>query len=97
MFVGQNLTLSTKFMSGNVIFTWTPSNYSSYDVLITRDTTNDGWTRTSDTQHTVRNVLRYDTITIKVRRPGSTVDNILKYNGTTSIFLFALIIYSLEI
>lgn len=84
-------------MSGNVIFTWTPSDYSLYDVLITRNTRDTDWTRVSDTEYTVSDVLRYDSITINVRTPGSKVDNILKYNGTTSIFLFALFIYSLEI
>uniref|UniRef100_K1Q929 Uncharacterized protein n=1 Tax=Magallana gigas TaxID=29159 RepID=K1Q929_MAGGI len=68
-------------MSGNVIFTWTPSNYSSYDVLITRDTTSDTlWTRVSDTQYTVRDVLLYEKITINVRETSSSVDNRLTYN-----------------
>eukprot|EP00105_Crassostrea_gigas_P020958 XP_011439895.1 PREDICTED: uncharacterized protein LOC105337033 [Crassostrea gigas] len=78
---GQNLTLSTKFMSGNVIFTWTPSNYSSYYVIITRDITRDTtWTRVTDTQYTVGDVLQYDSIAINVRTPGSATDNILTYN-----------------
>lgn len=83
------------FMSGNVIITWTPSNHSFYDVLITRDTPNNIWTRVSDTKYTVRDVLLYDNITINVRTAGSNTDNILKYNGTIS--LFALIIYNLEL
>lgn len=83
-------------MSGNVIFTWTPSNYSTYDVLITRDTTRDTtWTRVSDTQYTVRDVLLYKKITINVRTIGSNVDNKLTYNGTISSSAF--IIYSLEV
>eukprot|EP00105_Crassostrea_gigas_P041559 XP_019925707.1 PREDICTED: uncharacterized protein LOC105335173 [Crassostrea gigas] len=78
---GQHLQISTRFMSGNVIFTWTPSNYSSYDVLITRDTTSDTlWTRVSDTQYTVRDVLLYEKITINVRETSSSVDNRLTYN-----------------
>lgn len=94
MFVGQKLQISTKFMHGKVIFTWTPSNYSKYDVLITRDTADDDWARVSDTEYTVRDVLRYNTITINVRILGSTTDNKLEYNGIIS--LFALIIYSLK-
>lgn len=78
-------------MHGNVTFTWTPSNYSQYDVLITGET---AWTRVSDTEYTVSDVLRYNTITINVRILGSTTDNKLEYNGIIS--LFALIIYSLK-
>uniref|UniRef100_A0A8W8P3Z9 Uncharacterized protein n=1 Tax=Magallana gigas TaxID=29159 RepID=A0A8W8P3Z9_MAGGI len=67
-------------MSGNVIFTWRPSYSSSYYVLITRDTTRDRiWTRVTDTQYTVRDVLLYDNITINVRTPGSATDN-MTYN-----------------
>lgn len=84
--VGQNLYLSTKFMYGNVIFAWTTSNYSFYDVQLTRDTTKDPWTRVSDTQYTVRDVLLYDSITINVRTPGSVADNKETYNGTISFF-----------
>lgn len=85
--VGQNLYLSTKFMYGNVIFVWTTSNYSYYDVQLNRDTTKDPWTRVSDTQFTVRDALFYDSITINVRTPGSVVDNKETYNGTISFFL----------
>nr|XP_034322741.1 uncharacterized protein LOC109617562 isoform X2 [Crassostrea gigas] len=68
-------------MSGNVIFTWTPSNHSSHFILITRDTTRDKiWTRVTDTQYTVRDVLLYDNITINVRTPGSATDNRMAYN-----------------
>uniref|UniRef100_A0A8W8P7N7 Uncharacterized protein n=1 Tax=Magallana gigas TaxID=29159 RepID=A0A8W8P7N7_MAGGI len=66
-------------MSGNVIFTWTPSNYSSYDVLITRDTTQDSWIRVIDTQYTVRDALLYDSITFNVKTPPWFVDNMLIY------------------
>lgn len=82
------MQISTKYMSGNVIFTWTPLNFSFYDVRLTRDTTADYWTRVSDTQYTVRDVLLYDSITINVRRSGLTVDNIMTYNG---LFLFTFV------
>lgn len=87
MFVGQKVQITTKFMAGNVIFTWNSTNYSLYDVLITRDTARDAWTRVIDTQYIVRDVLLYNNITINVRTPRSTTDNILKYNGTISFFL----------
>lgn len=80
--LGQILPISTKFLSGNVIFTWTPSNYSFYDVLIIRDTTADSWTRVFDTQYTVRDVLMYNSITINVKTYGSVADNRKTYNGT---------------
>lgn len=76
-------------MSGNVIFTWTPSNYTHYDVLITRDKTSDtNWPRVTDSQYTVSNVLMYNNITIRVRTPRSGVDNKMTYNGTISLFEF---------
>lgn len=75
-------------MSGNVIFTWTPANNSSYDVQLTRNTTIDSWTRVSDTQHTVRDVLLYDSITINVRAPGSNIDSKMTYNGSISFLYF---------
>nr|XP_034322737.1 uncharacterized protein LOC105329042 isoform X1 [Crassostrea gigas] len=77
----QHLQISTRFMSGNVIFTWTPSNYSSYYILIARDTTRyRTWTRVTDTKYTLRDVLLYDNITINVRTPGSATDNRMTYN-----------------
>ncbi|XP_052692716.1 uncharacterized protein LOC128170993 isoform X1 [Crassostrea angulata] len=76
----QGFLISTRFMSGNVIFTWTPSNYSFYNVLITRDTTSGYWTRVTDTQYIVTDVLRYDKITINVRTPGSATDNRMTNN-----------------
>nr|XP_034322748.1 carcinoembryonic antigen-related cell adhesion molecule 5 [Crassostrea gigas] len=76
----QNVQISTRFMSGNVIFTWTPSNYSSYDISLTRDTAADAWTRMRYAQYTVRDVLLYDTITINVRATPWSVDNRLTFN-----------------
>ncbi|XP_065931361.1 uncharacterized protein [Magallana gigas] len=77
---GQNLQLSAKFMSGNVIFKWISSNYSSYDVELFRDTKRDAWTRVNDTQYTVKDALMYDNITINVRTPGSATNNKETYN-----------------
>lgn len=78
-------------MSGNVIFTWTPSNYFSYYVCLTRDTTVfSAWTLVSDYQYTERNVLQCDSITINVRTPGSAVNNILKYNGNFFLYFLSI-------
>eukprot|EP00105_Crassostrea_gigas_P006932 XP_011421012.1 PREDICTED: uncharacterized protein LOC105323640 [Crassostrea gigas] len=76
----QHVQISTRFMSGNVIFTWTSSNYSSYDISLTRDTAADAWTRMRYAQYTVRDALLYDNIAIKVRTPGSATDNRMTYN-----------------
>lgn len=71
---GQTLTISSMFISGKVIFKWTPSTNFLYDVVLTRDGTLDPLTRVFDAQYTVTDVLLYDSITINVRTPGSAVD-----------------------
>lgn len=66
-----------------MVFRWPPSPSTLlYDVLIARDETYNSWTRVSDTQYTVRDVVLYDSITINVRTPGSSVDNRITYNGS---------------
>lgn len=81
-FLGQILQISARFSSGNVIFTWTPSYYSMYNVLLTRDTSSNDSALVNNTQYTVRDVLLYDSITISVKSIGSPVDNRMTYNGT---------------
>lgn len=81
LFVGQILQISTKFVLGNVIFSWQPLDYSAYYVQITRDTTGDTWARVNSTYYTVRDVLLYDSISINVRTSGSADNNIKTYNG----------------
>lgn len=66
-----------------MVFRWPPSPSTLfYDVLIARDEAYNSWTRVSDTQYTVRDVVLYDSITIHVRTPGSSVDNRITYNGS---------------
>ncbi|XP_052710525.1 uncharacterized protein LOC128184925 [Crassostrea angulata] len=78
---GQILHISTLFMSGNVVFRWTPSsNSSNYYVFITRDRSTDARTRVYDTQYTVKDAILYDSITINVRTPESLADNVVTYN-----------------
>lgn len=85
-FKGQTLFTSTSFISGNLVFRWTPlPNSYSYDVLITRNNASDVWTRWLNTEYTVKDVL-YDSITINVRTPGSYVNNIVTYNGLVIFF-----------
>lgn len=81
LFVGQILQISTKFVLGNVIFSWQPLDYSAYYVQITRDTTSDTWARVNSTHYTVRDVLLYDSISINVRTSASDDNNIETYNG----------------
>lgn len=84
LFKGQILRTSTVFISGNVIFKWTSSNYSLYDVVVYRDRTSDSsWTRVSDTQYTVKDVMLYDFIKIYVymRAFTSSEYNVMTYNG----------------
>lgn len=75
-------------MLGNVIFTWTPSNHSFYDVLITTDTTSGDWKKNPSAQYTVKDALQYDSISINVRAPPSFESNIMTYYGTFFYFLF---------
>lgn len=64
-FVAQPLEISTKFMSGNVIFTWPSSgNSSSYDVTITRNTTKDKSKRITVPQYIVKDAILYESIGI---------------------------------
>lgn len=86
-FKGQTLFTSTSFISGNLVFRWTPlPNSYSYDVLITRNNASDVWTRWLNTEYTVKDVLLYDSITINVRTPGSYVNHIVTYNGLVIFF-----------
>lgn len=86
-FKGQTLFTSTSFISGNLVFRWTPlPNSYSYDVLITRNNASDVWTRWLNTEYTVKDVLLYDSITINVRTPGSYVNTIVTYNGLVIFF-----------
>lgn len=81
---GQILPTSTMFISGNVISKWTSSNSSFYEVFVYRDCTGDSnWTRVSDTQYTVKDVMLYDFIIIYVytRASVSPEYNIMSYNG----------------
>lgn len=66
-FVAQSQKISTKYMSGNVIFTWPSSgNSSSYDVTITRNTTAGRSDRVTDSQYEVKDAILYDFIDIQI-------------------------------
>lgn len=82
LFKGQILQTSTVFISGDVTFKWTSSNYSLYGVVVYRDGKRDSsWTRVSDTQYTVKDVMLYDFIIIYVDIRASSEYNVMTYNG----------------
>lgn len=89
-FVAQSQEISTKFMSGNVIFTWPSSgNSSSYDVTITRNTTKDPSKRIRVPECIVKNAILYHSIGISMYYLTPTVREIRStYNGIKSLFLF---------
>lgn len=88
-FVAQSQEISTKFMSGNVIFTWPSSGNSSlYDVAITRNTTKDQWKRITVPEYIVKNAILYHSIGISMYYINPTVREIRSaYNGIKSLFL----------
>lgn len=77
MVQAQSQEISTKFMSGNVIFTWPSGNSSFYDVSITRDTTRDPTAdRINVSQYIVNDVMLYDSISISMYYLTPTVREI---------------------
>lgn len=89
-FVVQSQEISTKFMSGNVIFTWPSSGNSSvYDVIITRNTTKDPTKRITVPEYIVKNATLYHSIGISMYYLKPNVREIRSaYNGIWSLFLF---------
>lgn len=88
-FVAQSREISTKFMSGNVIFTWPSSgNSSSYDVIITRNTTQDPSERITVPQYIVKDAILYDSIGILMYYLTPDVHGITSaYKGIYLFFL----------
>lgn len=88
-FVAKLQEISTKFMSGNVIFTWPPSgNSSSYNVTITRNTTKDSSERITVPQYIVKDAILYESIGILMYYLTPEVHGIRSaYKGIYSFFL----------
>uniref|UniRef100_K1PYB9 Uncharacterized protein n=1 Tax=Magallana gigas TaxID=29159 RepID=K1PYB9_MAGGI len=84
MVQAQSEEISTKFMSGNVIFTWPSSgDSSSYDVTITRNTTKDQRKRITVPEYIVKNAILYHSIDITMYYLAPTVREIRSaYNGS---------------
>nr|XP_022304465.1 uncharacterized protein LOC111111660 [Crassostrea virginica] len=77
-FQGADLTISTRFKNGDVLFSWynPRKTYSYYYVFINNKDL--GWI--SDTEYTVKDALMYDCINITVRTERTYVDYKLTYN-----------------
>nr|XP_022306469.1 carcinoembryonic antigen-related cell adhesion molecule 1-like isoform X2 [Crassostrea virginica] len=77
---GAPLDISTKFMDGNVIFSWEGDPAQLYYVLITRDGVPDSnWNDITGIQYTVMDALLYDSIRIRVDVPGGGATNNMTY------------------
>lgn len=69
-------------MSGNVIFTWTASNVSYYDVELKRNEKMDVyWKTVYETKYNFTDVLLYNSTGINVRLPGSPENNLFTYSS----------------
>ena len=76
---GDELTISTSFTNGDVLFSWGKLEKKVYDVRIN----NAAWSRVSQPKYIVKDALIYDYISILIRvfeeRPIK--DYTLTYNG----------------
>ena len=81
-YLGGPITISTKFIDGNVLFLWNGDPSQTYHVKITRDgKAQHAWYSVTGTQYTVVDALLYDSISMTVRIPNDGVDNQMTYNG----------------
>ena len=80
--------MSTKFKDGNVIFSWEGDPAQLYYVIIIRDGVPDSdWSPITGIQHTVKNALLYDSISIWVAVPGGTANN-MTYKGILYMVIY---------
>ena len=81
---GGPLDISTKFMDGNVTFSWEGDPAQLYYVLITKDGVQDSkWNDITGIQYTVKDALMYDSIRI----------NVAVLNGATNSMTYKGILY----
>ena len=76
---GDDLTISTRFKNGDVLFSWynPQKTYRYYYLTINNQTV--GWI--PDPVYTVKDALMYDCISITVKGEVSSKDYNLTYNG----------------
>ena len=72
-------------MNGDVLFLWNGEIARTYDIQITRDETISAWDRQTGTQYTVEDALLYDSISINVRLPRDSTNNVMTYSGKNSM------------
>lgn len=75
---GDELTISSSFKDGNVLFSWNNLNKTYYDILTSIQA---NWTRVHEPQYIVKNALMYDSISVTVRAEGSSIDYKSTNNG----------------
>ena len=67
-------------MDGNVIFSWEGDPAQLYYVLITTDGKESDWSPIRGIQHTVKDALLFDSISIRVDGPDRVTDS-MTYKG----------------
>ena len=70
---GQTLTITTKFINGDVIFAWTGPSSKNYYVYIKKDGIREpakGWDIYNETSRTFKNALLYDFLELYAAIPG---------------------------
>ena len=72
----ENLTITTKFINGDVILTWTGASSEYYWVYVKKDGIREpadgNWSKNEKTNYTVKNALLYHSIEIGAAAPGKT-------------------------
>ena len=72
----ENLTITTKFINGDVIFTWAGASSKLYYVYVKKDGIREpadgSWSENEKTNYTVKDALLYHSIEIGAAAPGKT-------------------------
>ena len=72
----ENLTITTKFINGDVIFTWAGASSKLYYVYVKKDGIREpadgSWSKNEKTNYTVKDALLYHSIEIGAAAPGKT-------------------------
>ena len=70
----ENLTITTKFINGDVIFTWAGASSKLYYVYVKKDGIREpadgSWSKNEKTNYTVKDALLYHSIEIGAAAPG---------------------------
>ena len=89
---GETLTITTKFINGDVIFAWTGSSSKGYYVYIKKDGIKEpaeGRDSYNETSRTIENALLYDSLELVAAIPGgNTLVKTYKGNSLTVHSIF---------